>query len=72
MRGVKLEIPDRGLRVDLHGLQLKITTLIKERNHEQHCGTLSKLKANGVEVLEELTHNNGRRCARQQTARRFS
>src|SRR5262249_12013399 len=69
---IKQEIPVRGLQVDLHGLQL--TTLIKEQNHEQHYGiehialavddypgTLSKLKANGVEILRELPPNNGRR-----------
>jgi catechol 2,3-dioxygenase-like lactoylglutathione lyase family enzyme len=71
---IKEEIPGRGLQVDLHGLQLNITTLIKEQNHGQHYGiehialtvddypgTLSKLRANGVEILEELPPNNGRR-----------
>ena len=71
---IKQEIPGRGLQVDLHGLQLNITTLIKKQNREQHYGiehiaftvddypgTLSMLKANGVEILEELPPNTGRR-----------
>jgi predicted enzyme related to lactoylglutathione lyase len=69
---MKQEIPGRGLQLDLHGLQLNITTLIAVQNHEQHYGiehiavntddypgTLAKLKANGVKILEEL-NNNGR------------
>lgn len=72
---IKQEIPGRGLQVDLHGLQLNITTLIAQQNHEQHYGiehialnvedypaTLARLKANGVKVLEELTSNGRRVC----------
>ena len=68
------EIPGRGLQVDLHGLHLNIITPLNEQNHVRHYGiehialivddypgTLSKLKANGVEMLEELPPNNGRR-----------
>jgi hypothetical protein len=59
----KQELPDRGLQIDLHGLQLNITTSIKEHKHEQpialtiddYPGTLPKRKANGVEMLEEPT-----------------
>ena len=64
---------DTGFNLDLHGLQLSITTLIAVQNHEQHYGiehiaintddypgTLAKLKANGVKILEELPVNNGR------------
>jgi catechol 2,3-dioxygenase-like lactoylglutathione lyase family enzyme len=73
---VKSDIPGRGFQLDLHGLQLNITGLIATQNHEQHYGiehlavntddypgTLAKLKANGVKVLEELPPNpdNGRR-----------
>ena len=83
----KQELPDRGLQIDLHGLQLNITTLIKEQNHEQHYGIehialtvddypgmLAKLKANGVEMLEEPPPNKATVSAssRQQTARRPS
>jgi catechol 2,3-dioxygenase-like lactoylglutathione lyase family enzyme len=69
---MKAEIPGRGFRLDLHGLQLNITGLIASQNHEQHygiehvaletddyAGTLAKLRANGVKILEELA-NNGR------------
>jgi len=61
-------------QLDLHGLQLNITTIIAAQNHQQHYGiehiavntddypgTLAKLKANGVTILEELPPNNGRR-----------
>jgi catechol 2,3-dioxygenase-like lactoylglutathione lyase family enzyme len=67
------EIPGRGLRLDLHGLQLNITTFIPSQNREQHYGiehiavetddyaaALARLKANGVRILEELPPGNGR------------
>jgi len=73
---LKAEIPGRGLRLDLHGLQLNITTLISAQNHEQHfgiehmaldtddyAGTLATLRRNGVRILEELPPNNGRHVA---------
>jgi catechol-2,3-dioxygenase len=73
---MKAEIPGRGLQLDLHGLQLNITTLISAQNHEQHYGiehmavatddypaTLATLRKNGVSILEELPPNNGRRVA---------
>jgi len=66
------EIPGRGVRVNLHGLQLNITVKIDSQNHEQnygiehiavqtddYAGTMATLKKNGVKVLEELA-NNGR------------
>ena len=66
------EIPGRGFRVNLHGLQLNITTKIDSQNHEQNYGiehialqtddyggTLATLRKNGVKILEELA-NNGR------------
>ncbi len=67
-----------GVQLDLHGLQINITTKIATQNHEQHYGiehialntddypgTLAKLRAGGVRVLEELPPNpdNGRRVA---------
>jgi catechol 2,3-dioxygenase-like lactoylglutathione lyase family enzyme len=76
--GAKLkgDIPGRGVQVDLHGLQLNITTLISVQNHEQHygiehvavdtddyAGTLATLRRNGVRILEELPPNNGRHVA---------
>ena len=66
------EIPGRGFRVNLHGLQLNITVKIDSQNHEQnlgiehiavqtddYAGTMATLRKNGVKVLEELA-NNGR------------
>jgi len=68
------EVGSRGYRVNLHGLQLNITTLIDTQTREQHYGiehvavdtddypgTLARLRANGVRVLEELAASNGRR-----------
>jgi 4-hydroxyphenylpyruvate dioxygenase-like putative hemolysin len=73
---LKADIPGRGVQVDLHGLQLNITTIIAAQNHEQHYGiehmavsttdypgTLATLRSNGVKILEELPPNNGRRVA---------
>jgi catechol 2,3-dioxygenase-like lactoylglutathione lyase family enzyme len=64
----------RGYRVSLHGLQLNITPLIDTQKREQRYGiehiavdtddytaTLTRLRANGVRILEELPPNNGRR-----------
>lgn len=71
---IKSEIPGRGIQVDLHGLQLNITTKIASQNHEQNygiehialntqdfTGTLSALKANGVKILEEMIGGSGHR-----------
>ncbi len=72
----KAEMPGRGWQLDLLGLQLNITGIIAEQNHEQHYGiehmavvtddypaTLAKLRGNGVEVLEELKGGSGNRVA---------
>ena len=69
---VLAEIPGRGMRVDLHGLQLNITTHVAEQSRQQnygiehiavqtddYAGTMATLKKNGVTVLEEH-FNNGR------------
>ena len=69
---MKREVPGRGLQLDLHGLQLNVTTIIDTQKHDQHlgiehiavqtddyAGTLAKLKKNGAKILEEI-HNNGR------------
>ncbi len=66
------EIPGRGFRVSLAGLQLNITTLIAVQNHEQHygiehiavetedyAGSLAALRKNGVRILEELEGTGG-------------
>ena len=72
----KAEIPGRGWQLDLHGVQLNITGLIAEQNHAQSYGiehmavvtdtyseTLSRLRGNGVDILEELTGSSGKRVA---------
>src|SRR3954470_22260806 len=69
---LKREVPGRGLQLDLHGLQLNVTTIIDTQKHDQHlgiehiavqtddyAGTLAKLRSNGARILEELV-NNGR------------
>jgi predicted enzyme related to lactoylglutathione lyase len=73
---IKTRPPGRGVTLDLHGLQLNVTTINKDQNHEQHLGiehlavnttdfdgTLSKLKGNGVTVLEQMIGGSGNRVA---------
>ena len=69
------EVAGRGYRVNLHGVQLNITGIIDAQTRQQqlgiehvalntddYSGTLAKLRANGVRVLEELPPGaNGRR-----------
>ena len=72
----KAEIPGRGWQLDLYGTQLNITGIITEQNHQQSFGiehmavvtddyeaSLTKLRANGVDVLEELKGDKGNRIA---------
>jgi catechol 2,3-dioxygenase-like lactoylglutathione lyase family enzyme len=67
------EVPGRGYRVNLHGLTLNITGLIADQTREQqygiehvavdtddYAGTLARLRAGGVRILEELPPTNGR------------
>ena len=35
---VKRETPGRGCQLDLHGVQLNVTTINPDQNHEQHVG----------------------------------
>jgi catechol 2,3-dioxygenase-like lactoylglutathione lyase family enzyme len=73
---IKQEMPGRGWQLDLHGLQLNVTTIIPEQNHAQflgiehmavttddYPGTLANLRSNGVEILEELKGSSGARVA---------
>ena len=73
---VKDRPPGRGVNLDLHGLQLNITRINAEQNHEQHYGiehiavqtddfdgTMAALRANGVTILEELSPGPGRQVA---------
>ncbi|HZT86651.1 MAG TPA: VOC family protein [Stellaceae bacterium] len=68
------EIPGRGVRLNLHGLQLNITGIVADQSRQQakgiehlavetddYSGTIAKMKANGVTILEEMPPNNGRR-----------
>ena len=63
-----------GLRLDLHGLTLNVTTFIESQTHEQKYGIehiaidtddmpalVEKLKASGAKILEETTVGNGRK-----------
>ena len=72
---VKRETPGRGCQLDLHGVQVNVTTINADQNHEQHVGiehiaietddypdALANLKKNGAQVVEERV-NNGRQCA---------
>ena len=65
-----------GYQLNLHGLQVNVTTIQATQNHVQHHGiehlalessdydaTMASVRANGVEVLEEFTSATGRRVA---------
>src|SRR5215510_1108962 len=78
---VKREIPGRGCQLDLHGVQLNVTTIIADQNHEQHVGiehiaietddypgALTNFKKNGAQILEERI-GNGRNSAEPTSAR---
>ncbi len=73
---IKARPPGRGINLDLHGLQLNITNINADQNHEQHYGiehiavqtddfdgTMATLRANGATVLEELSPGPGRQIA---------
>src|SRR5947209_2977426 len=73
---VKREIPRRGCQLDLHGVQLNVTTIIADQNHEQHVGiehiaietddyspALANLKQHGAQTLQERI-NTGRHALR--------
>jgi predicted enzyme related to lactoylglutathione lyase len=68
------EIADRGYRLNLHGLTLNVTKIIADQKREQRLGmehfaidtddldgVVEKLKANGAQVMEEMTSGTGRR-----------
>ena len=63
-----------GVRLDLHGLTLNVTTFIESQKHEQKYGIehiaidtddmptlVANLKASGAKILEETTVGNGRK-----------
>jgi predicted enzyme related to lactoylglutathione lyase len=84
---VKREIPGRGCQLDLHGVQLNVTTIIADQNHEQHvgiahiaietddyAGALANFKKNGAQILERGASTTVGVCAGlpRPTARRWS
>ena len=54
---LKAEIPGRGLRLDLHGLQLNVTSLISSQNHEQHYG-IEHIALETIRSLLKRTSSN--------------
>jgi hypothetical protein len=65
-----------GFQLDLHGLQVNITAINQTQKHRQYYGiehmavttadyegAMAKMRANGVEVLEELLGATGQRIA---------
>jgi predicted enzyme related to lactoylglutathione lyase len=69
---LKQETPSCGCQLDLHGMQLNVTTINPDQNHAQHvgiehiaietddyAGALANFRKNGAEILEERV-NNGR------------
>ena len=67
------EVDGRGYQVNLHGLQLNITTIIDTQKREQklgiehiaidtddYAGTMAKFRATGARVLEEMIGSSGR------------
>lgn len=65
---------ENGYRLNLHGLMLNVTALIETQTRTQqyglehvaldtddYPGTMARLRANGVRILEELTVLGGRR-----------
>jgi catechol 2,3-dioxygenase-like lactoylglutathione lyase family enzyme len=68
------EIGTRGYRLNLHGLTLNLTTFVEDQSRQQVYGmehfaidtddldsAVTKLKASGARVLEEMVSGNGRR-----------
>lgn len=68
------EIPGRGVRLNLHGLTINMTTFVQEQAREQAYGmehiaidtddfaaTVEKLTVNGATVMEEMVSGSGRK-----------
>lgn len=68
------EIGTRGIRLNLHGLTLNVTTFVEDQTRQQVYGmehfaldtddldgTVAKLTASGARVMEQMTSGNGRR-----------
>ena len=67
------EVDGRGYQVNLHGLQLNITTIIDTQKRAQklgiehiavdtddYAGTMAKFRASGAKILEEMIGSSGR------------
>ena len=61
---VKRETPGRGCQLDLHGVQLNVTTINADQNHEQHVGI--------EHIAIETDDYPGARANLRRTARRSS
>ena len=72
---MKNEAPNGNIQLDLHGLQLNITTIVDTQKHEQHLGiehiavqtedyggAVARLRGNGARILEEMESNGRRVC----------
>ena len=68
------DIGDRGVRIDLHGLTVNITTKIESQTHPQNFGiehvaintdditnVLAAVRSSGAKVVEEIDGANGRK-----------
>ena len=69
---MKNEAPNGNIQLDLHGLQLNVTTISETQKRKQnlgiehiavstddYAGTMAKLRSNGAHIMEEM-FNNGR------------
>jgi len=72
---MKREAPGGNIQLDLHGLQLNVTTISETQKRQQHlgiehiavqtddyAGAIAKLRGNGAHIMEEM-FNNGRHVA---------
>jgi predicted enzyme related to lactoylglutathione lyase len=68
------DIPGRGVRLNLHGLTINLTTHVEDQKRQQHYGmehfalntddidtVVSNLTSSGAKLLEEMTSSTGRR-----------
>ena len=72
---MKHEAATGNIQLDLHGLQLNVTTISETQKRKQnlgiehiavstddYAGTMAKLRSNGAHIMEEM-NNNGRHVA---------
>lgn len=71
---IMADIPGRGVRLNLHGLTINLTTHVEDQKREQHYGmehfalntddidtVVNNLTSSGAKLLEEMTSQTGRR-----------